>query len=74
MDKLWRTRTFQPVLTDSRSIVPTGWFGTPQHATASDAVTAASLLLSRFASADAEIKRGTGRFRKLSYRKISSEG
>jgi creatinine amidohydrolase len=33
MDKLRRTRTFQPVLTDIRSIAPTGWFGSPQHAT-----------------------------------------
>jgi len=34
MDTLRRTRTFQPVLTDIRSIAPTGWFGSPQHATA----------------------------------------
>ena len=34
MDKLRRTRTYQPVLTDIRSIAPTGWFGSPQHATA----------------------------------------
>lgn len=34
MDKLRRTRTFQPVLTDIRSIAPTGWYGTPQGATA----------------------------------------
>jgi creatinine amidohydrolase len=34
MDKLHRTRTYQPVLTDIRSIAPTGWFGSPQHATA----------------------------------------
>jgi len=34
MDKLRRTRTFQPVLTDIRSIAATGWFGSPQHATA----------------------------------------
>ena len=34
MDKLRRTRSYQPVLTDIRSIAPTGWFGTPQHATA----------------------------------------
>jgi creatinine amidohydrolase len=33
MDKLRRTRTFQPVLTDIRSIAPTGWFGSPQRAT-----------------------------------------
>jgi creatinine amidohydrolase len=34
MDELRRTRTFQPVLTDIRSIAPTGWYGKPEHATA----------------------------------------
>jgi creatinine amidohydrolase len=34
MDRLRRTRSYQPVLTDIRSIAPTGWFGSPQHATA----------------------------------------
>jgi creatinine amidohydrolase len=34
MDKLRRTRSYQPVLTDIRSIALTGWFGSPQHATA----------------------------------------
>jgi creatinine amidohydrolase len=34
MDKLRRTRSYQPVLSDIRSIAATGWFGTPQHATA----------------------------------------
>jgi creatinine amidohydrolase len=34
MDKLRRTRAYQPVLTDIRSIAPTGWFGSPQPATA----------------------------------------
>jgi creatinine amidohydrolase len=34
MDKLRRTRSYQPVLTDIRSIAPTGWFGSPQQATA----------------------------------------
>lgn len=33
MDRLRRTRSYQPVLTDVRSIAPTGWFGSPQHAT-----------------------------------------
>ncbi|HEV2115217.1 MAG TPA: creatininase family protein [Terriglobales bacterium] len=33
MDKLRRTRSFQPVLTDIRSIAPTGWYGSPQPAT-----------------------------------------
>ena len=34
MDALRRTRAYQPVLTDERSIAPTGWYGTPQGATA----------------------------------------
>ena len=33
VDALRRTRSYQPVLTDVRSIAPTGWYGTPQHAT-----------------------------------------
>ncbi|NND49183.1 MAG: creatininase family protein [Rhizobiales bacterium] len=33
MDKLRRTASYQPVLTDIRSIAPTGWYGTPEHAT-----------------------------------------
>jgi len=33
MDHLRRTRSYQPVLTDVRSIAPTGWYGSPQPAT-----------------------------------------
>ena len=33
MDKLRRTRSFQPVLTDIRTIAPTGWYGDPSRAT-----------------------------------------
>ena len=33
MDKLRRTRSYQPVLTDIRSIAPTGWYGSPENAT-----------------------------------------
>ena len=29
-----RSRGYQPVLSDIRSIAATGWFGSPQHATA----------------------------------------
>ena len=32
-DKLRRTRAYQPVLTDIRTIAPTGWYGSPEHAT-----------------------------------------
>ncbi len=31
-DKLRRTRAYQPVLRDIRTIAPTGWYGSPQHA------------------------------------------
>src|ERR1700722_4931710 len=31
IDGLRRTRSYQPVLTDVRSIAPTGWYGSPQH-------------------------------------------
>jgi creatinine amidohydrolase len=34
MDKLRRTRSYQPVLTDIRNIAPTGWYGNPAGATA----------------------------------------
>ena len=33
MDRLRRTRTFQPVLTDIRMIAPSGWYGDPTPAT-----------------------------------------
>ena len=32
-DKLRRTRSFQPVLRDILTIAPTGWYGSPEHAT-----------------------------------------
>ena len=34
MDSLRRTRNYQPVLTDIRTIAPSGWFGAPEKATA----------------------------------------
>jgi len=37
MDRLRRTHSYQPVLTDIRSIAPTGWYGSPEHATAEKA-------------------------------------
>ena len=33
IDSLRRTRSYQPALTDVRSIALTGWYGSPQHAT-----------------------------------------
>jgi creatinine amidohydrolase len=38
IDHLRRTRSYQPVLTDVRSIAPTGWYGSPQHATVEKSV------------------------------------
>ena len=38
MDKLRRTRSYQPVLTNILSIAPTGWYGSPEHATAEKGV------------------------------------
>ena len=32
-DKLRRTRSYQPVLNDIRTIAPTGWYGAPENAT-----------------------------------------
>jgi creatinine amidohydrolase len=32
-DKLRRTRSYQPVLRDIKTIAPTGWYGSPEHAT-----------------------------------------
>ena len=33
VDRLRRTRSYQPVLTDVRAIAPTGWYGSPKGAT-----------------------------------------
>ena len=59
MDKLRRTRSYQPVLTDIRSIAPTGWFGSPQNAT----VDRGSRMLADIA--DAIAKEATEIFRQL---------
>jgi creatinine amidohydrolase len=37
MDKLRRTRSFQPVLNNIRTIAPTGWYGDPRPATVAKA-------------------------------------
>src|SRR5262249_20084547 len=37
-DKLRRTRSYQPVLRDIRTIAATGWYGSPEHATAAKGV------------------------------------
>jgi creatinine amidohydrolase len=37
-DKLRRTRSYQPVLRDIKTIAETGWYGSPEHATAAKGV------------------------------------
>ena len=37
-DGLRRTRSYQPVLRDIRTIAPTGWYGSPEHATVEKAL------------------------------------
>jgi creatinine amidohydrolase len=59
MDKLRRTRSFQPVLTDIRLIAPTGWYGDPQPATAAKAQRMLASI------ADAIAKEATEIFRQL---------
>jgi creatinine amidohydrolase len=72
MDKLRRTRSFQPVLTDIRSIAPTGWFGSPQHATAEKGARMLTDIADRIATEATEIFRqldhvqgGTAEIRQL---------
>jgi creatinine amidohydrolase len=55
MDKLRRTRSYQPVLTDVRSIAPTGWYGSPQHATAEKAKRMLHAVADSIAAESAEI-------------------
>ena len=72
MDKLRRTRTNQPVLTDIRSIAPTGWYGKPEHATVekglqmladiADAITAEATQTFKYLD---EVQQGTGEVKSL---------
>jgi creatinine amidohydrolase len=55
MDKLRRTRSYQPVLTDIRSIAPTGWYGTPQGATAERGAAMIARIAAEIAREAAEI-------------------
>lgn len=57
MDKLRRTRSYQPVLTDIRSIAPTGWYGTPQGATAERGVAMLAKIADSIAAEASEIFR-----------------
>jgi creatinine amidohydrolase len=55
MDALRRTRAYQPVLSDVRSIAPTGWYGSPQHATVEKAKRMLSTVADAIAKQAAEI-------------------
>jgi len=55
MDALRRTRSYQPVLTDVRSIAPTGWYGSPQHATVEKAQRMLNAVADSIATKSAEI-------------------
>jgi creatinine amidohydrolase len=55
VDALRRTRSYQPVLTDVRSIAPTGWYGSPQHATAEKAQKMVNSVADSIATQSAEI-------------------
>ena len=57
IDALRRTRTYQPVLTDVRSIAPTGWYGSPQHATEAKSVRVINGIADKIARDAAEIFR-----------------
>ncbi len=57
MDKLRRTRSFQPVLTDIRMIAPTGWYGDPRPATAAKAQRMLASIADAIASEATEIFR-----------------
>ena len=55
MDALRRTRAYQPVLTDVRSIAPTGWYGSPQFATVEKAQRMLNSVADSIARKSAEI-------------------
>src|SRR6202045_3099549 len=55
VDALRRTRSYQPVLTDVRSIAPTGWYGSPQHATMEKAEKMLNSVADSIATQSAEI-------------------
>jgi creatinine amidohydrolase len=55
MDKLRRTRSYQPVLTDIRTIAPTGWYGSPQGATVEKAKEMLDAIADAIAKEAAEI-------------------
>ena len=57
VDALRRTRAYQPVLTDVRSIAPTGWYGSPQQATVEKGLKMVSGIADSIAAKSKEIFR-----------------
>jgi len=57
MDKLRRTISYQPILTDVRMMAPTGWYGNPQPATVEKATRMLESLAGAIARESAEIFR-----------------
>jgi len=55
MDRLRRTRSYQPVLTDIRNIAPTGWYGDPAGATAERGVEMVKAIASAIATEASEL-------------------
>ena len=55
MDKLRRTRSYQPVLTDIRNIAPTGWYGNPTRATAERGVAMVEAIAAAIAAEATEL-------------------
>lgn len=55
MDKLRRTRSYQPVLTDVRNIAPTGWYGDPAGATAERGVEMVAAIADAIAAEASEL-------------------
>jgi creatinine amidohydrolase len=55
IDALRRTRSYQPVLADVRSIAPTGWYGSPQHATVEKAQRILNAVADSIAKESAEV-------------------
>jgi creatinine amidohydrolase len=55
IDSLRRTRSYQPVLSDVRSIAPSGWYGQPEHATPEKALRFVDTVADSIATESAEI-------------------
>ena len=55
MDALRRTRSFQPVLTDIRTIAPSGWYGDPTKATVEKGKEMVKTLSNKIAKVSEEI-------------------